>query len=522
MPLTSRVKEPEEYILYVGKHGSDLNSGFNKDFALLTFTKAIEKAILLSPGPNNRIAIHCVDAGAYIENLTVPSWCGILGAACLIQGNHILTDNSLLHSFRLTASSGTIITKVNGSGIATLECERMILSGDTDGVVCLSGTINYYGQNISIEDGYGIGNGTTGEINADVNQIFITGTGCGLGMTSSGTMHFNGSIKDSGSGYGIFAGGTSEIGVLIDYCDCNIAYYVEDNATLNGLFANINGTRSGNGTKNITVAGSLEQQPQEMIFSLPLRGTSDGIFNFIGEYRTVDTSQTGNYTTDFDVGNNKTLINVNSLTGTGTITITGGSVTTNSSVVVPGDTEVITVDATGRYQTNKRWWEVTDITIADFTAINYDIEVIGYPDLGSTNFRIIGYRIEAYAQGLNPDLGFDIYKIKDNDNNKCELIQLESMGVDANNATNQIVDLFRSGGDDRSYNPADTVWDNDKTIVFKQMDFDDYFTNNENYCYSLDKNEGFIVRLRGEDGSGSGDISNVDFIHMWIKVGNIL
>ena len=43
----------EQYILYVGKHGNDNNSGIYKRDAFLTFTAAINKAISLNPGPNS-------------------------------------------------------------------------------------------------------------------------------------------------------------------------------------------------------------------------------------------------------------------------------------------------------------------------------------------------------------------------------------------------------------------------------------------------------------------------------------
>lgn len=377
---------------------------------------------------------------------------------------------------------------------------------------------------MSVEDGYGIGDGSTGNINADINQIEITGIGSGLAMTASGHMHFVGSIVDDGYGCGIYVHGTSTIGVVVDHCECNMAYCVGPNATLDGLFASITGSRTGTGTKNITIAGVLEQQPQDVTFALPLRGVSDAAFNFLGELRTVASGEVGDYATDFPLSNNHLSLQINSLTGSGDITITGTSLSESTAIPITGDTEVLTIDATGRYQTDKKWWEVTNIDIpVGISAIDYDIEVVGYPDFGNTDFRLVGYRVEAYAQGNDPDFGFEIYKVQDNGNKKWELVTLESIGVDANNAGNQIVDSLRAGANDRSYNPSSSdIWLNDTTFVFKQFDFDSYFSNDENKFESSTKNEGIIVSLRGEDGAGGGTITNVDHIQMFLRIGTIL
>ncbi len=35
---------------------------------------------------------------------------------------------------------------------------------------------------------------------------------------------------------------------------------------------------------------------------------------------------------------------------------------------------------------------------------------------------------------------------------------------------------------------------------------------------SATKAEGFVVRLRGEDGAGGGAIANVDYVTIWLRV----
>ena len=276
-------------------------------------------------------------------------------------------------------------------------------------------------------------------------------------------------------------------------------------------------THSGDG-RWVLLPGA--DHTQELVFSLPLRGITAARFNFIGELReNIATAQTGNYTTDFPVANHHVMFIVNSLTGSGTLTITGASMSEASAVPVVGDTEVVTVDATGRYQSNKKWWEVTDITAAGFTAVNYDIGSIGYPDLGNQDFRITGYRIEAYADGTFPDIGIDMWKVQDDGDQKMTLVPFESIGVDADNVANQIVDGLRTGGADRSLNPdVASIWLDNTTLVFKQTDFDSYFTADEVTFESATKAEGPVVRLRGEDGAGGGAIANVDYITLWLRV----
>jgi len=54
--------------------------------------------------------------------------------------------------------------------------------------------------------------------------------------------------------------------------------------------------------------------------------------------------------------------------------------------------------------------------------------------------------------------------------------------------------------------------------VFKQTDFGTYFISDEVTFESATKAEGFVVRLRGEDGAGGGNIANVDYITLWLRV----
>jgi len=261
-----------------------------------------------------------------------------------------------------------------------------------------------------------------------------------------------------------------------------------------------------------------QNPPQTIAFSMPLRGVTAVQVNLTGELRTVSAGEIGDFATDFSVNNNHVAILVNSITGTGDITITGTSLSESTAVPVPADTEVITVDASTNqyYQTSKKWWEVTNIDIpAGISAINYDVVVVGYTDINNQNFELLAYRLDLVAQGVNPDIRFRIVKVQDDGNGKMSLIDVEDIGVDSGAAGDQIIDGIRTAGDDRSYNPAvGAIWADGENFVFKQGDFSTFFSADENLFNSGDSDEGMIIRF---EGSPSAGITNVDFAVLQLR-----
>jgi 3D (Asp-Asp-Asp) domain-containing protein len=250
--------------------------------------------------------------------------------------------------------------------------------------------------------------------------------------------------------------------------------------------------------------------PQMWDVVLPIRGITDTQVDITGTLREVAAGETGDYTTDFSVSNQHLYLYINSITGSGDVTITGTSLSESTTVPVASDTEVITVDtALVYYQSDKKWWEVTNIDIpAGISAIDYDIGVVGYADMHNTAFRILGYRVDMYMQGINPDARLQVLKIKDDGNKQMSLVYVEDIGFDADAAGNQIIDHLRSGADDRSYNPTvGAIVGDNEMLTFKQYDLDTYFTAGENVFLCDQGHEGIIVRILGE----GGGISNVDW-----------
>ena len=268
----------------------------------------------------------------------------------------------------------------------------------------------------------------------------------------------------------------------------------------------------------LLVSPNISQNvPQTITFTLPLRAVTDDVLNITGEFREVAAGETGDYATDFAVSNHHVYLYINSLTGSGDVTITGTSIDEADGTPAAADTETITVDtASVFYQSAKKWWEITNIDIpAGITVVDYDIGVVGYSDINNQDFELLAYRVDAFSQGAAPDFRFRIIKVQDDGSKQMSLVDLEDIGVDSGEAGDQIIDGVRTGGNDRSYDPvvAD-IWGNDTTLVFKQGDFSDYFTSDENLCYSGSLAEGIILRIEGSPTAG---VTNVDFITIQLR-----
>ncbi len=195
---------------------------------------------------------------------------------------------------------------------------------------------------------------------------------------------------------------------------------------------------------------------------------------------------------DRPVGNNHVSLNVTVLVGSGVVVVTGDSVNEASEVVTAGDTENITVDATGRYQTTKKWWRITNVTIpGGITGITYAIEQLGYWDWGNNDFEVTGYRAEATpTNAALITFQLQIYKVQDDGDSKWTLVPMEDIVLEGGGA-NFVDDNLRAGGDDRTYN-ASTVFKVGIPAVLKNTDFSSYFSSDENICESSTKNEGII------------------------------
>lgn len=271
---------PQDQVIYVGKHGNDANTGTTPDAAKLTLTAGITAAVALTPASDNRVSVVCNDAGNYTEDLSIPSWVGVIAPAAKVTGNHLVADNSLLNAFRLVASSGVAVTKSVGTGVATVECPRMVLSGAAGGAVCTAGVLDYTGDSIEVEDGFGLGNLSTEAIHARVTEVTVTGTGIGIGIASSGALVYNGAdICDSGSGTGIYLASTGQVDATLSRLDCATAYNVATaGSELRLIVARLAGTRTATGVAHVVSSKSYNTVNVETVTgSVTLSETADHV-----------------------------------------------------------------------------------------------------------------------------------------------------------------------------------------------------------------------------------------------------
>ncbi|MCP4392700.1 MAG: hypothetical protein GY804_00240 [Alphaproteobacteria bacterium] len=259
----------------------------------------------------------------------------------------------------------------------------------------------------------------------------------------------------------------------------------------------------------------LTKDERTLVYSVDVDGIDQTEFVLIGEYRVVDTGETGDYATDYACNNQHTSIEVNSLTGSGVVTFTGVSMS-ESSGIPTATTETITVDATGKYQTDKKWLEITNIDIpVGITAINYDVEVLGYLDMQNSDFTVTGMRIDGLSNGNDADFSLGIIKIQDDGSKKCQLVDIEAYGYDAKD--DLIVDDLRTGGDDRSYIATTSIWTNGTNACLKVNDYSTYFTSDENVIEGASKAEGIIIHFTGTDGGSLKNISTLN-LHLTIEM----
>lgn len=242
---------------------------------------------------------------------------------------------------------------------------------------------------------------------------------------------------------------------------------------------------------------------------LPLSGVLDTSIPLIGDFTTLQSGLVGDMVTNASIRNQHVFIIVNSISNSGTITVSGVSVGETTSVPVVGDNEVITLDGTNSsYQTAKKWLEITSITIGGIPTINYDFGSLGYYDGFNSKIKVVGYRADFRASGNNPDVRVRILKVRNLGGNKFDFFTIEDIGFDSTIDNGTIIDNVRTGADDRSHTFSSELLDDNQNLAFKQSDFYSYFTPEE-ITSDGTMNEGLYIKL---EGSPEGGLSSIDSI----------
>ncbi len=275
-------------------------------------------------------------------------------------------------------------------------------------------------------------------------------------------------------------------------------------------------------SQKVTIEDILAQHTLTESWFVPMSGITDNQFKLTGELRDVSTGETGDYATDFGVGNQHLFILVNTIVTGGDLVITGTSIAESTAIPVTSDTETITIDTTADqyYQSDKKWLEITNIDVSSGTiaSINYDVGIVGYMDMGNRDFQVLGYRAEFRATSNQGDIRLEIIKVQDDGAKKMSIVRMECIGIDSTSGNGEVIDSLRTGGNDRSYTSSSNIWANNAMFGFKHGDFSTYFSSDENILESSSKAEGIIIQFSGEP---SGGLSNVDHgtISLYLKIG---
>lgn len=179
--------------LFVGKNGSNSNSGTKPTEPLLTIGAAITAAIALSPTDLNRVGIAILDSGLYVESFTIPDFVTIYGPLAWVAGAVVTGDDTGLVLKRLTPSANSQVTLLHGTA-TTGTAYVHLLQHD---MRAFSGCI-------------GVGNISTagGVVIYDTDKMFVGVNGIGIGDGSSGFGHVHGRFKD------LYLAGNNAIGVV--------------------------------------------------------------------------------------------------------------------------------------------------------------------------------------------------------------------------------------------------------------------------------------------------------------------
>jgi len=158
----------QEQMYYVGKAGSDTNSGKSVEFPFLTIGAAITAVNAQVPGIANTFKIHVIGGGTYLSDtsFTIPQYTILDARDATIQANITMaTESGYLFHRHINITSGTCIT-ANSSG-------NRYIRGD------------YVTPAVG---GKFIFTGTSAFVYLDVNQLDMTASGAQVYSANSGSV----------------------------------------------------------------------------------------------------------------------------------------------------------------------------------------------------------------------------------------------------------------------------------------------------------------------------------------------
>lgn len=252
---------------FVGKHGNDTKSGRSWADAKLTLNAAIAAATAQIPSTNNRFSIVCLDAGRYLENISIPSWVEILAPDATLSGTITLADNAGIELGEQLVSNTIAILKFMGTAVSWANIRHQKLIGTAVGALntALSGTLFFKSDNIEVENGFAVGDDSSsqGVMQLDIGTITIWGAGpgfrtaisrVGAGVTVGHVQTIQETGAASGSAAAIWCR-SGHMDLEVGHLDCDDAYIVDAGAELRMFVTHLIGTETNNGTLYLTKAG---------------------------------------------------------------------------------------------------------------------------------------------------------------------------------------------------------------------------------------------------------------------------
>jgi len=248
------------FTYFVSKAGNDNNSGLSSTYPKLTIASALaDIAANQVPSATNRFYINVMDAGIYIENISLPKYIEIYAPNAVLKGTATITEGENSIEFwgfmPPTATNAITITGVTTTGKSYIKGKQIVVDGNGTAIsVATTVAIDVYTDVDRIEvtngTGHGIYNsGASGcNVYAQLKEMKHGGSGnliynTAITLASKINVIVN-KIFDTGSATGIAVNGaTAQVEVLAQTLNCNTAYNLTD-GILRSLVLNLNGTQT--------------------------------------------------------------------------------------------------------------------------------------------------------------------------------------------------------------------------------------------------------------------------------------
>lgn len=196
--------------------------------------------------------------------------------------------------------------------------------------------------------------------------------------------------------------------------DDNTAFYSLGSVWIDGT--NDDSYTCLDATTGNAVWGHTNQDPDRLGFTFA--PSSNGQIDALGWYETTDSAQvitSGSPATPSVAGfHSHWVLDVSAYSGgTVPLTITGTSVDESSGATTGSDTEVISITATGFYQSTKSWIDASVMSVTGSDSVTTDIIRTTYWDRGNLTFGVNGLRLEWTPSIAAWTMDFSILMVND-------------------------------------------------------------------------------------------------------------